>query len=81
MAVYLGATKTLNKPLSYRAEYDANNNVIYESWAPTGTTETATNWQLCKNTWVGGNLTETKFPNGSGEFAFAWSKRGDYTYS
>lgn len=81
MVKYLGSTKTLNKPLAYRAAFDVDNQVIYEAWAPTGTAESATSWQLCRNTWSGGNMTETKWPNGSGEFGFAWSLRGDYTYS
>ena len=80
---YVGGIKILNKPFAYRAEYDADNNVVREGWAMPGTPTSVAQWQICEHTWSGGNLVSTKWPSGSGEFSFEWDERktGLYTYS
>ena len=80
MVQYLGGVTTKNKPFAYRASYDAENNVIYEAWAATGSAEDSEVWQIVKHFWTGGNLVKTSWANSSGEFAFKWSKKTTYTY-
>ncbi len=83
MGIYVGGTKTSNKPFTYRAEYDGDDNIVYEAWSLPGTAEAAASWQICQHTFVKNNLTAIKWADGSGEFSFKWTKRknGTYTYS
>lgn len=71
-----------NMGLKYRAEYDANDYVLYEGWAlkPSALTSQA-EWQICKHTRdANGNLTQTNWANGSDNFDFIWDNRSQYTY-
>lgn len=83
MVSYHGGIGVKNKPFSYRAEYNADDNILYEGWAAPGSAESSDVWQLCQHTWSGGNLTATKWAQGSGGFNYQWAKRkdGSYTYS
>lgn len=71
-----------NMGLKYRAEFDANNYVIYEGWAlnPKALT-TDLSWQIVKHTYdSSGNLTQSNWANSSDDFSFAWDSRTSYTY-
>ena len=86
MVIYLGGIRTHNEPFAYRAEYDADDQVVREGWAKTGTLTSVAEWQICEHTWSGGNMTATKWPRlnagetGSGAFSFEWDERDEYTY-
>ncbi len=72
---------------SFRSEYDASDNPIYIGYAVPGSSESASVWQISKQTYdASGNMTEMKWPtNSSGavsnDYEFVWADRATYTYS
>ena len=73
--------------MTFRGEYDGNNNLIYKGYARPGADEGDPVWQIAFLDYDGNNnLTSTTWPetpNGSAssEFLFSWTDRATYTYS
>ena len=73
--------------ISFRGQYDANDNLIYAGFAKPGAGEGANVWQLMAMTYdANDNLLTIKWPlNVSGvasnDFEFNWSGRAGYTYA
>lgn len=59
---------------------NVSESVKYYGWAPLGVDEDKNGWRIMRET-VSGTVTKREYANGSMDFAFAWSKRADYTYS
>lgn len=53
--------------------------VKYTGWAPLGVAEGEAGWRIVRETATGG-IVKREYPNGSMDFAFAWSDRGSYNY-
>ena len=64
----------------YRADYDANNNVIYEAWADPGTATSAAGWAILRHTYVGINRTVSEWCGGNQIRANVYDNRASLTY-
>lgn len=70
-------TNTRQLPQEYRAEYDVDNQVIYEAWADPGTDEGSLAWCICKHTYTSNNLTKTEWA-GNADFDKSYTNRAAY---
>ena len=72
------------EPFSYRAAYDADNNVEYEGWATPGNPTTGAHWIIAKHTYTSGNMTATTWAQDSdevvGQFTNIWDNYASLTY-
>lgn len=60
-------------------EDTSTSGVKYTGWAPLGVTEEEVGWRIMRETTVSG-VVKREYPNGSMDFAFAWSERAKYNY-
>lgn len=65
------------EPFRYRAEYNADNYIIYEGWSYPGAATSDASWVICKHVWTDGNMTETNWA-GSADFDKVWDDKESY---
>lgn len=70
--------------MQFRGQY-SDANLIYRGYARPSADEGDEVWQIAELTYVGSNLTEVNWPQGSNgsptsEFNFSWTDRATYTY-
>lgn len=60
-------------------EDTSTSGVKYIGWAPLGVSESDNGWRIMKETTTSGVI-KREYPNGSMDFAFAWTNRTSYNY-
>jgi len=69
------------EPFSYRAAFDANNNVEYEGWAQPSTAEGTAAWIVAKHTYdANQNLTKTEWAS-KALFDQIWTNYSSLVYT
>jgi len=66
--------------MKFRGEYVAGQ-LITQGRARSGSNESDDVWQLGRMTYIGNDLTQVNWAEGSSQFAFSWADRATYTYS
>ena len=74
-------TYSRNQGFAYYAVFDGNNSVTHEAWASPSSLTSEAKWQICKHTYVSGNLTRTQWAEGNDEFNFIADNYASITYS
>ena len=70
-----------NMGLKYRAEFNGDNQVLYEGWTLEASRLTSdAKWQIVKHTYTSGNLTATDWADGTDDFIKVWDLRSSYAY-
>jgi YD repeat-containing protein len=79
-------SNTVNYPFGHQdlqinAEYDSDNQMIYLGRARPGAADSAAEWQITKFTYdSAGNITESRFADGTHDYNKVWDNRATYSY-
>jgi len=70
-------TMVRSEPFAYIAEYDSDNNVEFEAWAPAGAATTSAVWICAKHTYSSLNLTKTQWAQDSNDKIADFTNQAD----
>lgn len=69
------------EPFSWRGDYDASGNLIYEAWAVPGSSTSSAVWLVAKNSYDGSNNLTTIQWAGTADFNQIWDNHLSLSYS